>query len=330
MSYVRAPRTHGLALLPCLLFGASCGHAATQSQGATQDAASSEDPSSAADASLPSDRPGEDASIGQTDAAIGRPPPGRLLWSDEFEVDGRPDASKWNFETQAPGWVNDELQAYTGDRSENVRVEGGLLVIEARRDHFGGHEYSSARLHSAGKGDFLHTRVEVRAKLPAGRGTWPAIWMMPTNVFRHATTCSAETGWIENCDAWPNSGEIDIMEYVGHDPGVVHASIHCAAYNHPSGTQKTASTQVEAPSDTFHTYAVERRPGRIEVFVDDTRFFVFEDDKGGWQTWPFEEPFHVILNVAVGGIWGGQMGVDSSVFPQKLQIEYVRVYELAD
>jgi beta-glucanase (GH16 family) len=258
------------------------------------------------------------------------PPRGDLIWADEFDIDGTPDDSKWSFERQDPGWVNDELQAYTGDRSENVRVEGGRLIIEARRDFYEDNEYTSGRILSAGKGDFSEARIEVRAKLPDGRGTWPAIWMMPTDGFRYATTCSAETGWTGECDAWPNSGEIDIMEYVGHDPGVVHGSIHCAAYNWPAGTQKTAMTTVSEPSSEFHDYALEKRADRLDFYVDDDKYFTYQDDGSGWETWPFDAPFHVILNLAIGGVWGGVEGVDPDAFPQRMEVEYVRVYELAE
>ena len=274
-----------------------------------------------------------DGDTGDGDAGDGDdvpPPHGDLLWADEFDVDGAPDGSKWSFETQSPGWVNDELQAYVGDRSENVRVEGGRLVIEARRDFYDGNEYTSARLFSAGKGDFATARIEVRAKLPDGRGTWPAIWMMPTDGFRYATTCSADSGWTPDCDAWPNSGEIDIMEYVGHDPGVVHGSIHCAAYNWPAGTQKTAMTTVANPSSAFHVYAVEKRPDRLDFYVDDHKYFTYAEVDGGWETWPFNEPFHVILNLAIGGVWGGVEGVDPDAFPQRMEVEYVRVYALSE
>lgn len=255
-------------------------------------------------------------------------PEWELVWFDEFEGTGAPDASKWNFETQGPGWVNNELQAYVGSRSENVRLENGSLVIEARRDFHGGNEYSSARIHTAGKGDFTYGRFEARAKLPAGLGTWPAIWMMPTNPFRFATTCTAETGWISGCDAWPNSGEIDIMEHVGYDPNVVHATIHCQRYNWLNGTPATAQTNVSDVFGTFHVYAIERTPDAIYAFVDDQLYFTYEKPAGAnWQLWPFDEPFHFIVNIAVGGAWGGKEGVDPAVFPARLEIDYLRVYQ---
>ena len=335
MSYAKCiARAQTLALVPCLVLGAGCATNTQQPREIADAGDGQVKPGidgggmSGGDGDGPGDGDGNDGdpSSGDGDG----PARGDLIWADEFDVDGAPDRDKWSFETQGPGWVNDELQAYVGDRSENVRVEGGRLIVEARRDFYDGNEYTSARLFSAGKGDFAQARIEVRAKLPAGRGTWPAIWMMPTDVFRYATTCSAQSGWTAGCDAWPNSGEIDIMEYVGHDPGVVHASVHCAAYNWPAGTQKTATTQVSSPSDSFHNYAVEKRPDRLDVYVDDVRYFSYEKQGDAWETWPFTEPFHVILNLAVGGVWGGVKGVDPDAFPQRMEVEYVRVYELAE
>lgn len=254
----------------------------------------------------------------------------KLLWSDEFEGSGLPDAAIWSFESMGPGWVNRELQNYTGAREENVRLENGSLIIEARRDFYEGHEYSSARIHTAGQAEFTYGRFEARAKLPRGLGTWPAIWMMPGDVFKYATTCDAETGWISGCNAWPNSGEIDIMEHVGYDPGVVHSTIHCAAYNWQLPLQKTAEIEVGDVFDTFHVYAVERRPDRIDAFVDGQRYFTYEKESDDWRFWPFDEPFYFILNIAVGGDWGGAQGVDPDAFPTRMEVDYVRVYELDD
>ena len=147
----------------------------------------------------------------------------RLVWSDEFEYTGLPDAAKWSYDVGGHGWGNKELQYYTERRKENARVENGLLIVEARRDGWEGHEYTSARLVSKGKGDWTYGRIEVRAKVPSGRGTWPAIWMLPTG---------------KTYGAWPNSGEIDIMEHVVSDPDVIHASVNTRAYQHVISTQK--------------------------------------------------------------------------------------------
>lgn len=254
-----------------------------------------------------------------------------LVWAEEFEGTGLPNTANWSFETQGPGWVNDELQNYTGTRQENVRLENGSLIIEARRDNFDGKEYSSARIHTAGKAEFAQGRFEARAKLPSGRGTWPAIWMMPSNPFKFATTCSAATGWVAGCDAWPNSGEIDFMEHVGYDPGVVHGTIHCQAYNWNQAQQKTAQIEVTDVFETFHLYAVEKRLDRIDIFVDGEKYFSYKKLPGSdWKSWPFDEPFFFILNIAVGGQWGGAQGVDPGIFPQRMEIDYLRVYELVD
>jgi beta-glucanase (GH16 family) len=238
----------------------------------------------------------------------------RLVWSDEFDYTGLPDPAKWSFEVKPPKWVNGELQNYTGDRPENCRVENGVLVIEARNDHYENLEYSSARIKTKGKGDWLYCRVEVRAKLPSGRGTWPAIWMMPTNEGAYGR-------------GWPDSGEIDIMEHVGYDPGKIHATTHTKKYNWMNNNQKTAVTTVADCSKEFHVYSVEWYPDRIEIHVDDNVYFTNRNDGTGWQAWPFDKSFYLILNLAIGGSWGGLQGVDNSIFPQRMEVDYVRVYE---
>jgi len=156
---------------------------------------------------------------------------------------------------------------------ENVKweVKDGKLIIEAHRDNFEGYEYSSARLKIVGKGDWLYALVEVSAKLPLGVGAWPAIWMMPTNF---------GTGW-------PDSGEIDIMEHVGHDQGRIHASVHTNKYNWPNGTHKTNQIMLYDCSEAFHNYVLEKLPGVLRFYVDDTRYIAFEDEVTGWQAWPF-------------------------------------------
>ena len=238
-----------------------------------------------------------------------------LAWGDEFDQEGRPDASKWVAETGGHGWGNREQQFYTKDRLENARVEGGRLVIEARRDNHEGHAYTSARLNS--KVAWRYGRIEVRAKLPSGRGTWPAAWMLNER-------------FLQGGASWPDSGEIDIMEHVGHDPDVVHASIHTKAFNHVAGTQRTARTSVPGARDGFHVYAVEWGPESIRALVDDREYFRFDKPAGaGVDQWPFDQPFRLLLNLAVGGTWGGAQGVDESIWPQRLEVDYVRVYQAA-
>ena len=236
-----------------------------------------------------------------------------LDWSDEFGYEGLPDPAKWSYDVGGGGWGNGELQYYSQDRTDNARVDGEYLIIEARKEPGFGRDYTSARLVSKGKGDWKYGRVEVRAKLPAGRGTWPAIWMLPTDS-DHGN------------QGWPDTGEIDIMEHVGHDPNTVHATVHTDKYNHLSGTQKGGQIHVANFDQEFHTYAADWTPRIIEFSVDGTVFFRFRNDGRGWGYWPFDRPFHLVMNIAIGGSWGGQQGVDDSIFPQQMVVDYVRVY----
>ncbi|TDD72638.1 glycoside hydrolase family 16 protein [Jiangella aurantiaca] len=232
-------------------------------------------------------------------------------WSDEFDQDGLPDPSRWSYAEGGHGWGNDELQFYTESRLDNARVEDGRLVIEAHREDWHGRPFTSARLVSRGKGDWRYGRIEVVARLPQGRGTWPAIWMLSSNADRR----------------WPRDGEIDIMEHVGHDPGVIHASIHTAAYNHVAKTQRTATTSVPDAQQTFHTYRLDWDHETISCSVDDRTYFSYARDPGaGVAEWPFDSEFHLILNLAVGGFWGGEQGVDEAAFPARMEVDSVRVF----
>jgi beta-glucanase (GH16 family) len=244
----------------------------------------------------------------------------QLVWQDEFDGDAIDD-TRWTAERWPARKVNDEDQAYTA-RAENLRVEDGQLVIEARREAFGEAQYTSGRLHSAGKGDFLYGRFEVRARLPRGKGTWPAIWMLPSDPFRYATTCNAgEWQGRADCDAWPNSGEIDIMEHVGYQPGHVHATVHNQAYYWVTWEQRKGRVVLGDAADAFHVYALEWSPGRIDAFVDDTRYFTYVNEGEGWRSWPYDQPFHLILNLAVGGVWGrAGGGIDAEALPQQLRM----------
>lgn len=237
-----------------------------------------------------------------------------LIWSDEFDKDGLPDVRKWSYDVGDNGWGNQELQYYSSYRSENARIENGKLIIEARRDFFNGKEYTSARLVTKAKGDWTYGRFEIRAKLPTGKGTWPAIWMLPSV-------------WSLGNGGWPDNGEIDIMEHVGYDPNVIHASIHCNKYVHTNGTQKTATINIPDATTAFHNYIVEWNETEIKAYVDDKIYFAFKNENKGWEYWPFSKSFHLILNIAVGGTWGGAQGVDNSIFPQRMEVEYVRVYK---
>lgn len=244
---------------------------------------------------------------GQTDAD-GR----TLVWSDEFDDPGLPDSDHWNYDTGGHGWGNNELQYYTENRTENARVADGKLIIEARREPLEDNQYTSARLVTKGKEDWQYGRVEVRAKLPKGRGTWPAIWMLPTQ---------------NTYGGWPKSGEIDIMEHVGFDPGKVHGTVHTEAYNHTKGTQKGGNRMVPDAQEAFHLYAISWTAEKIDFFIDDALYFTFSNENKDSESWPFDQPFHLVLNIAVGGNWGGQQGVDESIWPQRLEVDYVRVYQ---
>jgi beta-glucanase (GH16 family) len=240
----------------------------------------------------------------------------RLVWADEFDRDGAPDPAKWNYDegNGHQGWGNHELQYYTKARPENARVEQGHLVIEARRESFQGRAYTSARLVTKGQADWTYGRFEIRARLPLGRGTWPAIWMLPTT-------------WDLGNGGWPDNGEIDIMEHVGYDPGVVHASTHSQKNQWRNKNQRTATVAVPDAGEAFHTYTLEWDAEEIRIFLDDRLYFTSRKAGGDWTSWPFYRPFHVVLNLAVGGDWGGTEGVDDSIWPRRMEVDYVRVYQ---
>ncbi len=235
----------------------------------------------------------------------------KLVWSDEFNYKGLPDSAKWSYDVGGNGWGNEERQYYTDHQLKNARVEDGKLIIEAYKEKIGANDYSSARLVTKGKGDWQYGRIEVKAKLPKGLGTWPAIWML------------ASTKEIK----WPDDGEIDIMEHVGYDQGVIHASTHCKKYFHSIGTQKTAITTVSDCSEKFHVYSMEWDADSISMFVDQKKYFTAYNEHTGNDAWPFNKPFHLLLNIAMGGFWGGLKGIDDTALPQKMEVDYVRVYQ---
>jgi beta-glucanase (GH16 family) len=229
------------------------------------------------------------------------------IWQDEFDQPGLPNPARWNYEV---GMIrNNERQYYTRERSENARVENGVLVIEGRREKFQGADYTSASLTS--RESWTYGRIEIRAKVPKGRGTWPALWMLGTNI--------RDVGW-------PACGELDIMEHVGFDPGRIHANIHTTAYNHVQGTNKGNSVMVAGADESFHVYSASWTPDQIAVSVDGQRYFTFPKEPGGNAVWPFDKPQYLILNLAIGGSWGGQQGIDDAAFPTRYEIDYVRIY----
>jgi beta-glucanase (GH16 family) len=237
-----------------------------------------------------------------------------LVWSDEFDYNGLPDPAKWSYDTEgnSTGWGNNESQYYTNERLQNAEVRDGFLSITAIKEEYEGFHYTSARLRTKGKGDWLYGRFEIKVRIPDGRGMWPAIWMLPSD-------------WVYG--GWPKSGEIDIMESVGYDPFVIVASAHTESYNHLLGTHKSAKTTVNTCYSDFHVYALEWEAAEYRVYVDDILYFTFRNEGTGYKEWPFDKRFHLLLNVAVGGNWGGAQGIDDSIFPRTMMIDYVRVYQ---
>lgn len=252
-----------------------------------------------------------------------------LVWEDNFDYEGAPDPKKWTHDIWPAAKVNREDQQYT-DSPDNVRVSDGRLIIEAHKIDGEEAKYSSGRIHSAGKGDFLYGRAEVRAKLPAGQGTWAAIWMLPTDPFRYASNCEAGEDWqgSDTCDAWPNSGEIDIMEHVGYDMNRVHGTVHTKSYYWVNGQQRKGSVDAKNVAEEFHNYALEWSPEKIDIFFNDVRYFTYFNNGEDWRSWPFDHPYHLILNLAIGGDWGRAGGpIDDSIFPVQMEVDYVRVYQ---
>ncbi len=256
----------------------------------------------------------------------------QLVWSDEFDYQGKPDPNKWSHDIWPARKVNSEDQAYT-DSLKNVHVEDGKLIITAHKEQQGDAEYTSGRIHSQGKGDFLYGRVDVRAKLPAGQGTWSAIWMLPSDPFKYSTTCQENEDWqgSATCDAWPNSGEIDIMEHVGYDMQTIHGTVHNKAYYWANWEQRKSSFEGKNVEQSFHLYSIEWTPEHITVFFDNTPYFFHSNEGTDWKAWPFDHPYHVILNLAIGGMWGKAGGpIDDSIFPVSMEVDYVRIYTQAN
>ena len=231
-----------------------------------------------------------------------------LVWADEFDADGAPDSAKWDYSTGGNGWGNAELQFYT-DKRENSFVKKGNLVIDAKLVNG---LWTSARLKTHYKGDWQYGCVEIRARLPSGVGTWPAFWMLPSYA---------------SYGQWPRSGEIDIMEHVGFEQDVIHATAHTKAFNHRLGTQPNKHDTVRGVSKGFHVYGLEWDADYLQWYVDGVPFHRFENTGKGWEEWPFDKPFHLIINLAIGGSWGGQKGVDPKMTEATMKVDYVRVYQ---
>lgn len=242
------------------------------------------------------------------------------VWSDEFDGTGLPDADRWAYDTHANrlGWYNGELQYYASARTENSRVEDGRLVIEARKESaedfpdsrsVDPQEYTSARLITQGKQSWTYGFFEVRARIPCGKGIWPAVWLL-----------AAKPG-----AQWPRDGEIDMLEHV-NDEDRVHFTVHTADRNHTLGTQATVTRQAPVCDGAFHDYQLTWTAGELKLGMDGRNYFQYRDEGLGYGQWPFDGPQYLLLNIAVGGSWPG--APDSTTpFPARMEVEHVRVYQ---
>lgn len=243
-----------------------------------------------------------------------------LVWADEFDVTGTPDSSKWTFEIGdgtaqgIPGWGNNELQYYT-DRPENVKVEDGNLVITANRESYMGAAYTSARVLTKGKYQTKYGRFEARIKLPWGQGLWPAFWLLGDD----------NGGSV----IWPEIGEIDIMEYRGQEPTITHGTIHGPGYSGGNAVTKSYELTNDRFDTGFHVFGVEWGPDFINYYVDDVLYNqITPNDIPAGTKWVFDSnEFYIILNVAVGGTFVGAAPDSNTVFPQTMEVDYVRVYQ---
>jgi len=243
----------------------------------------------------------------------------KLVWHENFSAyEGVPDPEKWFIET---GIRNDmEAQYYTAE-SENVSVKGGVLNLTAVKKDCGSKPYTSGSIKSVGKG-WKYGRFDICAKLPAGIGMWPAIWMMPVN---------SEYG------NWPRSGEIDIMEQVGCDPTVIHGTLHTGKFSHLRNTDRAGYKDLKTATSEFHIYSIEWQPSHMDFFVDDELYYSvvkgeetvagYENEEDRILAWPFDKEFFLILNTAVGGGWAGMDGIDDEKFPQGMEVKYVKIYQ---
>ena len=240
-----------------------------------------------------------------------------LVWSDEFDGKGLVDSTKWAYNVGNWGWGNNELQYYTANDMLNARQENGALIIEAHKNENDKY-WSSARLTTQSKISFKYGKIEFRAKVPEGRGTWAAGWLLG-DAYRDEIS-------------WPYCGEIDVLECVGYEindttgSGMNHATCHTRAYYFKQGNQIGSEIEIDSMNTMFHTYAVEWSPTKIEGFVDGVQYYVYDKNANELE-WPFNTPQNIILNLAIGGGWGGARGVDSSYTSHQYILDYVRVYE---
>jgi len=254
-----------------------------------------------------------------------------LVWSDEFNYKGKPNSTKWGYNY---GFIANQEEQYYTDSLKNARVEDGTLIIETHKETIANKDYNnpellkkswmkyaaerktakytSARLTTKDFALWKYGRIEVRAKLPKGIGMWPAIWMLGEN--------KKEVGW-------PESGEIDIMEHVGYNKDSIFGTIHTKAYNHNKNTEKSKSVFIDKPYDSFNVFALEWSPEKMNFLLNNIVYNQIENENKTTAEWPFDQKFYLILNVAVGGMLGGQKGIDDSIFPQRMVIDYVRVFQ---
>ncbi|MFN2578769.1 MAG: family 16 glycosylhydrolase [Pyrinomonadaceae bacterium] len=259
------------------------------------------------------------AALTSSAESAGNPAGWRLVWSDEFNgpTGSAVDSTRWSFDLGGNGWGNSELETYTSRRA-NAHLEKGLLVINAIKETFTGADnttrnYTSARLLTKNKFSQTYGRFEARIKIPFSQGIWPAFWLLGDNI---------------GTAHWPNCGEIDIMENIGREPSMVHGTFHGPGYSGGSGVSAAYTLpNSQKFSDDFHTFAVEWQPNVIRFYVDGNLYQTRTPaDLPHGTSWVFDHPFFIILNVAVGGGWPGNPDT-TTIFPQQMQVDYVRVYK---
>ncbi|MGA1226393.1 MAG: glycoside hydrolase family 16 protein [Tamlana sp.] len=237
----------------------------------------------------------------------------QIVWSDEFNTNGAPDALKWGYDLgngcpNLCGWGNGEKQYYT-NRTDNVKVENGVLKIIAKKENYQGSEYTSARLLTKGKYDFTYGRIDVRAKLPSGTGTWPAIWMLGANI---------------DTAGWPACGEIDIMEHWGHNPAVISSATHTPSCSGGCSNTKVGETTLNSYATEFHVYSLEWTENELKFYIDNIYKYSYKPTEKNSSTWPFTASQFIILNVAMGGSW---FSIDPNFTQVVMEVDYVRVYQ---
>ncbi len=234
----------------------------------------------------------------------------KLIWSDEFDYEGVPNPNKWSYDIGGYGFGNNERQYYTNN-IKNAEVKDGKLFITALKEKYEDNNYTSAKLITYGKATWKYGRIEVSAKLPKGKGSWPAIWMLSDDSKEGVK--------------WPLCGEIDIMEHIGHNEDMIHFSLHSKLQNHIINTQRTYFQKFDNVCSKFYEYAIEWDEDHIEFFVDNVSMACFKKDSNEIESWPFDKNYYLILNIAVGGNWGG--AIDESSLPYVMEVDYVRVYQ---